>query len=994
MGSHDNGDEAVREGKALLCGNRFDQAEQAFAQALARDPNHAEALHGRVLCLRRRRAYDQAQAALDEALARHPGDQKLQAEQALLYIARAEYVRALQAFPDVADDAKAEERFQAEILALRKVGRPDEAAALIAKALDRFPSSALVWAELGWLHFEKGEFEQAIAPFTKALEYQVDVEGALQGKIASLRMTGRLPEAEDLFRQARTKYPRHVGILDEGGWLHFAGRRYDEAVRAFEEALTHEPNDEGALLGQIGALRRACRFEDAECRIGEALRRVPGSVSIRNERGWLFFDLKRYREAVAAFQDALALDPANEGTLQGRVAACRLQRQFDVAERLVADALERFPNSLSLRTERGWLYLDQRMYPQAGQAFEEALARNGDDEGALLGRVAACRLQRQFDVAQRLLEDAVRRAPGSVSIRNERGWLFSDMRQYDEAIRAFEEALTRAPDDEGALQGRIAAVRLQGRGDDAEALIAEALERLPESAAMWSERGWLRFDQGRFEEAADAFAHAARRAPYWVQQPFNRALALTKLNRRNEARRSLRQLSDLFPDDLDVRAQVGSFYIRWHEPENADREFQWVLQCNPQHSAALTGQGAVAFARGQYAEAVATFRLVLEAEPLVPIFHTNLAWALVRQEAAALPGAAAALEEAEELCHEARALYPDAAEQAEALGCLGVIAFKRGSLREAEDYLSESIRVTRRHGQHAELAALYIQMERYDEAKGHLDEALTNNPDDTQARLEMGNLYLLTGKAPEAVREFRQAEALDPTAEGPPRALAVALMRTQRFDDAEKVLRQALRRVDEAQRWRLHVTYCELLTRRGDEARDRRSYEEALKEVNSALRLRPSHPAPHFYAGLVRGKLQDYAKALQSFRRCLQEDPTWYEAELNAQQVQALLREDAMRSGSIWVGNGIAALCLVQLAVVWVLLVVRGQTAEAGLLALIPTLVGLAIMASLLPWLIRLKLPGFEAELSQPQAKGVVTPEAKGEIGFRSPPLTISSGPH
>ena len=43
---------------------------------------------------------------------------------------------------------------------------------------------------------------------------------------------------------------------------------------------------------------------------------------------------------------------------------------------------------------------------------------------------------------------------------------------------------------------------------------------------------------------------------------------------------------------------------------------------------------------------------------------------------------------------------------------------------------------------------------------------------------------------------------------------------------------------------------------------------------------------------------------------------------------------------------------------------------------------------------IKLKLPGLEAELSRPQTKEGAPAESKGEIGFRSSPLTVNVGPH
>jgi tetratricopeptide (TPR) repeat protein len=88
---------------------------------------------------------------------------------------------------------------------------------------------------------------------------------------------------------------------------------------------------------------------------------------------------------------------------------------------------------------------------------------------------------------------------------------------------------------------------------------------------------------------------------------------------------------------------------------------------------------------------------------------------------------------------------------------LGIIAFKRGNLRESEDYLRASIEADQREGNYSDLGALYTQMGQYDEAEKNLKKAIEINRNDMAAHIELGNLYLQTERVKEAVREFRRA---------------------------------------------------------------------------------------------------------------------------------------------------------------------------------------------------------------------------------------------
>jgi tetratricopeptide (TPR) repeat protein len=208
-----------------------------------------------------------------------------------------------------------------------------------------------------------------------------------------------------------------------------------------------------------------------------------------------------------------------------------------------------------------------------------------------------------------------------------------------------------------------------------------------------------------------------------------------------------------------------------------------------------------------------------------------------------------------------------------------MIAFKRGRLREAEDYFRSSIDADRKLGRYADLGALYVLMARYEEAEQTLQKAIRLNKDDPQPRIELANLFLETGKTKKAVRECWQAAALAPHSDSAARALAIALMRAEEYGEAEKGLREALRKQDESRRWQLHLTLSQLLTRLGDKTSEDQLYEEALAEVKTAIRLKPNAPELYFHKGILRSKCKDPRGAVKDFKECLELDPHHFEAE-------------------------------------------------------------------------------------------------------------------
>jgi tetratricopeptide (TPR) repeat protein len=609
---------------------------------------------------------------------------------------------------------------------------------------------------------------------------------------------------------------------------------------------------------------------------------------------------------------------------------------------------------------RGWALLEQKKYDAAIKAFDRVFKQQADNIAAFQGKIAALRKKRDFAAAGALLDKALAAHPEHPGILSERAWLFVEQKKYEDAIAAFDGVLKLHPRDENMLLWKIALLRNLRRFDDAAQSISNAEKLFPHSLRLCNERAWLHFHQLQQDQAIAIFDRVLEQHPHDDSALQGKIASLRTMARYAEAT----ELVDAALADAALRDRGDSPGL-------------------------YSERGWVHFEQACYAEAESDFRLALTLTPDDPHAHVNLAWALLRQQTDAKLDAAA---------HHCRAALAQDGHLAEAYGCLGNVAFKRGRVREAEACFLRSIECDPARGSYADLGALYNQMGRYDEAKAKLDLALQHNPDDVYARIELGELYLQTGKIDAAVRELRWAAAIDPDHPGPCKALAIGLMEAGKLTEAEKLLRNAIRRLDQSRRWELHLMLCRLLTRIGDDTNDAQWYEEALKEVKTAIRLQPRHAAPYFYGGIVRFKLADYRAALGNFRRCLQqgedgergergeEGEHRLDAELNIRRVQALMaRENKGRRVGFLTSFFLAGVFLIQLIALWVLRLNTAVVTDTMLTVLLPILLGLMVVAVVLPWLSRLKLTGLEAELSEPAPAQPSGPKgAIGEIGFGS----------
>ncbi len=122
---------------------------------------------------------------------------------------------------------------------------------------------------------DRGEFEEAIKFYDKALEIDSQDIVALANKGTALDQLGRYKEAIECFDKVLEVNPKDVEALNNKGSSLIRLGKYDEAIKHFEDALSISPHNfithynRGLALGKLG------KFEEAISSYDEALKIVP-----------------------------------------------------------------------------------------------------------------------------------------------------------------------------------------------------------------------------------------------------------------------------------------------------------------------------------------------------------------------------------------------------------------------------------------------------------------------------------------------------------------------------------------------------------------------------------------------------------------------------------------------------------------------------------------------------------------------------------------------
>jgi serine/threonine-protein kinase len=312
--------------------------------------------------------------------------------------------------------------------------------------------------------------------------------------------------------RAREAAERALATAEGRGLGHWGMFRYLMAVEKSPEraqaevalALQAAPNDPQILSAAAGIAQSLGRWDDALAHLEQARRLDPRSVDVLANLRAAYQRMRRYPEALAVGNDALALAPASPDNIQDQIMVHLAQGDLRAARRLLADA----PGSLSRPALLAYMGTYNDLFWVLTPADQDMMLRLPPsaffDDPAAWGSVFMqthwlrgdeAKARAYADTARMAFEDQLRGAPQDPQLHVLYGLALAYMGRKIEAIAAGEKGLALMPLSRDALTGaylqhQLARIYLMV-GEPEKAL--DFLEPLLRSPYFLSP-GWLRID--------------------------------------------------------------------------------------------------------------------------------------------------------------------------------------------------------------------------------------------------------------------------------------------------------------------------------------------------------------------------------------------------------------------------------------------------------------------------------------------------------------------
>ena len=288
-------------------------------------------------------------------------------------------------------------------------------------------------------------------------------------------------------------------------------RRFAEGVAAATTLLSQVPENRDVLYLLALGRRQLLRTADALATLEQLERFHPGYSRLYQERGHCYVAMKDAPQAIQAFLQAVAINPAlpaSWGMLEGLYRMCGDAGNAGTAAAHVAK-LKTLPQEVITATG---LFSDGELLA-AEKIIRAFLLANGDHIEAmrLLARIGAA--LEVFDDAELLLEAVLERAPNYIAARHDYANVLLGRHKYSQALAELDKLL--GPDPANRQYRTLHATAAVGLGDHARAitlyqdLLRDAPPGSPNAAELHLSIAHSLKTLGRSTDAIDEYRAAA-----------------------------------------------------------------------------------------------------------------------------------------------------------------------------------------------------------------------------------------------------------------------------------------------------------------------------------------------------------------------------------------------------------------------------------------------------------------------------------------------------
>ena len=282
---------------------------------------------------------------------------------------------------------------------------------------------------------------------TKGCEGQAFDELEEMLSSSEVELKNRIQGLQKLDLNGPTAYFINFGIGE--AWQKLG--KLDEAIEAYNKALSRKPDYPEAYFNMAITLKEQGRLEEAIKAYNKALAIKPDYAEAHNNMGVILQEQGKLEEAIEAYNKVLIIQPDYAAAYNNMGVTLKDQGKREEAIAAYNNALAIKPDFAEAYNNMGIALADQGKLEEAIEAYNNALAIKPDFAEAYSNMGNVLKEQGKLEEAIKAYNKALAIKPDYAEAHNNMGVILQEQGKLEEAIEAYNKALAIKPDYAAAL---------------------------------------------------------------------------------------------------------------------------------------------------------------------------------------------------------------------------------------------------------------------------------------------------------------------------------------------------------------------------------------------------------------------------------------------------------------------------------------------------------------------------------------------------------------
>ncbi|MGD8846895.1 MAG: tetratricopeptide repeat protein, partial [Desulfobacteraceae bacterium] len=399
--------------------------------------------------------------------------------------------------------------------AAKASGRPDSAIMDFKRVLGLKPDYLEGYLQLADAYVMNRQFPMAKEALRKGLQRSPAQRNMLMSMYRICLLDNDYKQAELHLRALVEKYPDAISAQAKLGDFYLALNDEDAARREYSEIVLKSPRSavghiklsrlylrQGKVDNAVSQLRKgyhlvernqsiaaeltgiliaAERFKDALALCNDRLGKNPKEAFALNLKGETFVKMKKYDQALKAFERATKIEPMWAEASNNLAAVYLQQGKIKAAVKNLKSSLDKNPKNPAAYLTLGKIYEQDKKYDKAMEIYESAIqAVPGFWTAANHLALLLCEQKPMADSLKRATElalNAYKMKPGQPAIIDTLGWIYYQKGEYQLALQLYRQIEDLIKDHHTLLNYHMAMTLLKtDHTDEAKARLRAALK--------------------------------------------------------------------------------------------------------------------------------------------------------------------------------------------------------------------------------------------------------------------------------------------------------------------------------------------------------------------------------------------------------------------------------------------------------------------------------------------------------------------------------------